>query len=370
MSKLEELIQKYCPDGVECKPLGECCTILDGKRKPITKGARQSGPYPYYGANGIQDWVADYIFDGTYVLIGEDGSVITPNGTPVVNWAQGRIWVNNHAHIIAEKTGVLLRFLFYYIQIIDIHNLVHGNIPKLTQGDLKGLEIPVPPLPVQEEIVRVLDVFTELQAELQAELHNRIQQYNYYRDSLLSFEGRSDVEWMMLGDITKTFKGAYITQKGSTAGSIPVVLGGQVPAYFIDTANHKGELVAVSRSGASAGFVSYWNEPIYITDGFGFEVNENVLTYKYLYYALKKIEPSLQQMKRGGGVPHVSYKELFLVVIPVPSLAEQKEIVDVLDRFDTLTNDLAAGLPAEIENRRLQYEYYRDKLLTFKRKEA
>ena len=88
MSKLEELIQRYCPDGVEYKPLVECCNILDGKRKPITKGARQPGPYPYYGANGIQDWVADYIFDGTYVLVGEDGSIITPSGTPVVNWAE------------------------------------------------------------------------------------------------------------------------------------------------------------------------------------------------------------------------------------------------------------------------------------------
>ena len=174
------------------KPLAKCCNILDGKRKPITKGARQSGSYPYYGANGIQDWVADYIFDGTYVLIGEDGSVITSNGTPIVNWAQGKIWVNNHAHIIAEKEGVLLRFLFYSIQIIDIHNLVHGNIPKLTQGDLKELEIPVPPLPVQEKIVRIMDKFSflvnDLSSGLPAEIEKRRQQYEYYRDKLLTFK--------------------------------------------------------------------------------------------------------------------------------------------------------------------------------------
>ena len=183
MSRLEELIQRYCPDGVEYKPLVESCCILDGKRKPITKGARQSGPYPYYGANGVQDYVADYIFDGTYILVGEDGSVITAAGTPVVNWAEGKIWVNNHAHILAEKPGIILRYLFYFIQTIDIHDLVHGNIPKLTQGDLKELEIPVPPMPVQKEIVRILDSFTELQAELQ----KRKQQYNYYLDNLLSF---------------------------------------------------------------------------------------------------------------------------------------------------------------------------------------
>ena len=88
-TKVEQLIQQYCPDGVEYKKLGECCQILDNKRKPITKGSRVAGEYPYYGANGVQDYVAVYIFDGKYVLVGEDGSVITPSGTPVVNWAEG-----------------------------------------------------------------------------------------------------------------------------------------------------------------------------------------------------------------------------------------------------------------------------------------
>lgn len=187
MSRLEELIQQYCPDGVEYKRLEECCQILDNKRKPITKGSRVAGEYPYYGANGVQDYVADYIFDGKYVLVGEDGSVITPSGNPVVNWAEGKIWVNNHAHIISEKEGVLLRYLFHYLQTINIAPLIHGNIPKLTGGDFRALDIPVPPLPVQEEIVRILDTLTELQAELQAELQKRLQQYNYYRDKLLSF---------------------------------------------------------------------------------------------------------------------------------------------------------------------------------------
>ena len=188
MSQLSDLIKKYCPNGVEYKPLGEVCEILDNKRKPVTKSAREYGEYPYYGANGIQDYVSDYIFDGTFVLVGEDGSVITKNGNPVVTWAEGKIWVNNHAHIIAEKKGVLLRYLFHYIQIIDIAHLVHGNIPKLTGGDFKALSIPVPPLPVQEEIVRILDNFTKLTAELTAELTARRAQYEYYRDALLKFD--------------------------------------------------------------------------------------------------------------------------------------------------------------------------------------
>ena len=103
MSKIDELIQQYCPDGVEHVKLGDCCNILDFQRKPVAKGARSNGIYPYYGANGIQDYVSDYIFDGTYVLVGEDGSVITKKGNPVINWATGKIWVNNHAHILGEN---------------------------------------------------------------------------------------------------------------------------------------------------------------------------------------------------------------------------------------------------------------------------
>ena len=97
MSRLDELIQELCPDGVRFKPLEQCCNILDNKRKPVTKAAREAGEFPYYGANGIQDYVSNYIFDGTFVLVGEDGSVVTANGNPVVNWATGKIWVNNHA---------------------------------------------------------------------------------------------------------------------------------------------------------------------------------------------------------------------------------------------------------------------------------
>ena len=187
MSKLKQLITELCPDGVEYKDLEECCIILDNKRKPVTKSVRQSGEYPYYGANGIQDYVADYIFDGIYVLVGEDGSVVTKNGTPVVTWAMGKIWVNNHAHIIEEIEEVLLRYLFHYIQTINVSNLIHGNIPKLTGKDFKALQIPIPPLPVQAEIVRILDNFTELTAELTAELAARKKQYEYYRDKLLTF---------------------------------------------------------------------------------------------------------------------------------------------------------------------------------------
>ena len=135
--------------------------------------------------------MADYIFDGTFVLVGEDGSVITAAGTPVVTWATGKIWVNNHAHIIEGKGDVLLRYLYHYLQIVNVAPLIHGNIPKLTGGDFKAIRIPVPPLPVQEEIVAILDRFdkltNDLSSGLPAEIEARRKQYEYYRDRLLSF---------------------------------------------------------------------------------------------------------------------------------------------------------------------------------------
>ena len=186
MSRLDDLIKEKCPNGVQCKALEECCNILDNQRRPVTRSARSHGEYPYYGANGIQDYVSDYIFDGVYILVGEDGSVVTERGTPVVNWATGKIWVNNHAHIINEKEGVLLRYLYHYLQTVNVKLLIHGNIPKLTGGDFRALRIPVPPLEVQNEIVQILDNF--------AELSNRKKQYEYYRNLLLNFDEKEQRE--------------------------------------------------------------------------------------------------------------------------------------------------------------------------------
>jgi type I restriction enzyme S subunit len=164
-------------------------------------------------------------------------------------------------------------------------------------------------------------------------------------------------------------RGTYVTQKKTMPGDIPVILGGQEPAYFCDTSNHNGEAIVISRSGAYAGFVSFWNQPIFVTDGFILESRDE-LRIRYLYYYLKNIQDVLHQMKRGGGVPHVRGNEIMEIKIPLPSLTEQDRIVAILDRFDALTNDITSGLPAEIEARRKQYEYYRDKLLTFEEKMA
>ena len=193
MSKLEELIQELCPDGVETFPLEECCNILDKKRKPVTKNSREKGEYPYYGANGVQDYVSDYIFNGKFVLVGEDGSVITKSGTPVVTWAEGKIWVNNHAHILKFKTYETRKFVEYYLNSIDLTTFISGGAqPKLNQKNLNKIPIPIPSQEKQKDIVAILDRFdtlcNDLTTGLPAEIEARQKQYEYYRDKLLTFK--------------------------------------------------------------------------------------------------------------------------------------------------------------------------------------
>ena len=227
-------MKNLCLNNVEYKRLEDCCIILDNKRKPVTKTARKSGVYPYYGANGIQDYVSDYIFDGVFVLIGEDGSVVNENGNPVVNWAEGKIWVNNHAHIIQEKDGVLLRYIFYFIQTIKIKNLIYGNIPKLTGNNFKSLKISVPSLEIQQKIAEILSAQDKL-IELKQKLIDRKKQQK---------------KWLMQNFLTgkirlKDFEGEW---KKVKLGNIADVKGGKrIPkGYQLQNENNGFPYITVS----------------------------------------------------------------------------------------------------------------------------
>lgn len=145
-------------EGWEIKTLGEVCDVFDRKRKPISKRDREPGPYPYYGASCIQDYVAGYLFDGRYLLIGEDGAKWGP-GDDTAFIVEGKFWVNNHAHIVKAKDGFLDDYICYYIKSLDLNPIVAGAIiPKLTQEKLTALEIPFPSLPEQQRIVDILDL--------------------------------------------------------------------------------------------------------------------------------------------------------------------------------------------------------------------
>ncbi len=370
MSRLDELIQQYCPDGVEYRKLEDCCTVLDKKRKPVTKAAREAGEYPYYGANGIQDYVSDYIFDGTFVLVGEDGSVITKAGTPVVTWAEGKIWVNNHAHIIEGTDGVLLRYLFHYIQTIDVTPLIHGNIPKLTGGDFRALQIPVPPLPVQSEIVRILDNFTELTAELTA----RKKQYEFYRDKLLTFGdvrggATSDVAWRTLAEIAEISTGSSNTDDAVEGGCYTFFVRSQQPLAKNEY-EYDEEAIITAGDGVGVGKVFHYINGKYALHQRAYRIHPatDALFGKYLYhYFVANFPKYIAQQMFQGSVPSIRRPMLNKFQVAIPSLDVQKRLAEVLDNFDAICSDLKIGLPAEIEARQKQYEFYRDKLLTFEK---
>ena len=176
-----------------------------------------------------------------------------------------------------------------------------------------------------------------------------------------------EVEWKTLGSIAGLKRGTSITKKDVIDGTIPVVAGGRTPAYYHNTSNRDGQTIVIAGSGAYAGFVSWWEEPIFVSDAFTVKPH-NILLPRYCYHFLMNMQQQLHEFKSGGGVPHVYPRDVSPILIPIPcpdnpekSLAIQSEIVRILDKFTALT----AELTAELTLRKKQYNYYRDKLLSF-----
>ena len=397
MSKLQDLIDSLCPNGVEFKPLGEVCEILDSQRKPVSKGNRITGQYPYYGANGIQDYVNEYLFDGTFILVGEDGSVINADNSPIINWAEGRIWVNNHAHILAEINGIKLRYLYYALQLKDVSDIVRGTPPKLNQANLKNILIPLPPLPVQEEIVRILDRFSNYAAELQAELQARKEQYEYYRNLLLTFNpsacgcGTDDkqkdnviahpsttykIQWKKMGEIGKLITTRINADEVNTYVGVENLLkdrAGCIPSNELPIGDSH---IGFNINDILIGNIRPYLKKIWLADRNG-GTNGDVLTIrlidtelspKFLYHVLASDAFFFyhNQYAKGAKMPRGDKDMVMKYLIPIPPIELQEKIAAILDRFETLVNDISKGLPAEIEAQKTRYEYYRNKLLTFK----
>ncbi|HCO1707897.1 restriction endonuclease subunit S [Escherichia coli] len=371
MSYLEKLL-----DGVEVewRNLGDTSLfeIANNGRKPVKASLRIAGETPYYGANNIQDYVDGYTHDGEYVLIAEDGSASLENYS--IQYATGKFWANNHVHVVRGKERVHTRFLYHYLCIVNfLPFLTGGGRAKLTKGQLIEIPVPIPcpdnpekSLAIQSEIVRILDKFTALTAELTAELNMRKKQYNYYRDQLLNLEGRENTREMRIGDI-------YDFQYG-TGNTIPKS-GGQYPVYGSngivgshDKYNSEDSPV-IGHIGAYAGIVNWGQGKHFVTyNGVICRHKSKEVLQKYAYYLL--LLQDFGSKSNSASQPFVSYNILNAPIVLVPPLQEQARIVEILDKFDTLTNSITEGLPREIELRQKQYEYYRDLLFSFPKPET
>ncbi|CAG1772005.1 hypothetical protein BAC3_02254 [uncultured bacterium] len=375
MNKIEHLIQQLCPEGVEYKSLGKVCDIRRGSS--ITKSAVTEGSIPVIAGGRTPAY-----FHNISNRIGET-IVIAGSGAYAgfVSWWEQPIFVSD-AFSIKSYDDLLTKFCFYWLKNMQqrLYDLKSGGgVPHVYPRDIEVLFIPIPPLEIQKEIVNILDTFTQLEAELEAELEARKKQYEYYRNSLLNFDGK-EVEWKTIGDVgsVKMCK-RIMKHETSNVGDIPffkIGTFGKTPDAFISSQlfeeykkkyNYplKGE-VLISAAGTIGRTVIYNGEPAYFQDSniVWLSNNETKVTNKFLYYYYKIIKWETE----GGTIPRLYNDNILRTKIPIPPLSEQERIVAILDKFDALVNDISVGLPAEIAARKKQYEYYREKLLTFKEK--
>lgn len=363
MSKLQELIKKLCPDGVEFRKLGEVCEIFSGKNKQ----KKEQGKYPVYGSTGIIAYCDNYQYDKEQLLIARVGA-----NAGFIHIANGKYDVSDNT-LIVDVIGTCNSIYIYYVLVNSNINRYSkgGGQPLVTASDIKKIEIPLPPLEVQNEIVRILDAFTAHTAELQAELQARKEQYEYYRNKLLTFDENDEgVKWMKLGEIYdmkagKSIPASEISSVKTEEFQYPCYGGNGLRGY-VSIFNQEGEKVLIGRQGALCGNVCFAENLFYATEHAVVVSDKGYCLPRYSFYLLTMMD--LNQYKTAGAQPGLSVSRLEKISIPVPPLSEQKRIISILDKFESLVNDLSEGLPAEIAAVQEQYEYYRNKLLTFKRK--
>lgn len=283
--------------------------------------------------------------------------------------------------VLTPKTQLNLKYAYYFMKMIEgNYNVPKTGIPQLTKPMLKDITIPIPcssnpekSLAIQSEIVRILETFTALTAELTAELTARKKQYNHYRDQLLSFdEGEVEVEWKTLGEVLIMRAGQHISASkimpnASKEHSYPCFGGNGIRGY-VENKSHDGEHLLIGRQGALCGNVQRMKGQFYATEHAVVVTSSDEIDIDWAFHMLTIM--NLNQYASQSAQPGLAVGKLQGLKIPVPSLAEQKRTAYILDKFDTLTSSIGEGLPHEIELRQMQYEHYRDLLFSFPKPDA
>lgn len=400
MSKIDDLITELCPEGVEYAPLGTAATLGTGVKPRSSFVDQGHNSYAYLnGGVAPSGYLQEFNTSGETIAIPSRGSV------GIVGYSRGDFWCGPLCYRIKSTGGSSeqTRFLYYYLKSRE-HEITAlqqtGSIPALNKSQLVKFEVPIPPIEVQREIVSILDKFTQLEAELEAELEARKSQYEHTREQLLNFSGDisahpmsvklaelcpEGVEYLQLASCVLTNIGG-----GTPSRSIERYWHGDIPWASVGDIKASGITMGLPRQSISAeglasssskivaagwvvvavkiapGAMRVVSAPVAINQDIrGLELAPFIDPH-FLTYYFKTISIA----SNGTIVQGITNKILESVQVPVPPLEIQREIVSILDKLDALVNDLTFGLPAEIAARRKQYEYYRNKLLTFKELES
>lgn len=383
MSRIDDLIRELCPDGVEYKTLGDVAEIVRGNGMPKADltdngvGAIHYGQiYTHYGT-----WTNSTISfvnreKASRLMKVNPGDLIVTNTSEniedvckAVAWlGSTQIVTGGHATVIKHHMNP--KYLAYWFQSPSLFEqkkkLATGTkVIDVSAKQLSKIRVPVPPLAVQEEIVRILDSFTSLEAELEAELEERRKQYEYYRGVLLNSSDDAGIRDVSLGEIIRLNFGARITKKDN-AGTIYPVYGGGGESFRTDAFNREDEWV-ISRFAMSANCVRRVAGKFWMLDsGFTFDVTDTSVDKDFVGQLLLSMQPTIFATSTQSAQKNIDVDGFKRLRVQVPSLGTQRRVALALASFDGMVNDLSIGLPAEIAARRQQYEFYRDRLLSFK----
>ncbi|GHR34890.1 restriction endonuclease subunit S [Helicobacter pylori] len=422
MHKIERLLQTLAPKGVEFRKLGEVCESTNKKTLKISEVSEVKNKRMYPVINSGRDlygYYHDFNNDGENITIASRGEY-----AGFINYFNEKFFAGGlcYPYKVKDTNELLTKFLYFYLKTNEIQimeNLVsRGSIPALNKADIETLTIPIPPLEIQQEIVKILDAFTELNTELNTELKARKKQYQYYQNMLLDFKDINSnhkdakmsaktypkrlktllqtlapkgVEFRKLGDIGEYIRGVTY-KKNQEINNLECGIK-VLRANNITLSNHlnfedikvinknvkirkeqylkKNDILICAGSGSSEhiGKVAFINTDFdYVFGGFMGVIRIREVNSRFVYHIFTSniFKQYLEKSLNTTTINNLNANILQNFLIPIPPLEIQQEIVKILDQFLALTTDLLAGIPAEIEARKKQYQYYREKLLAFK----
>ena len=283
---------------------GDLVVNFDRKRIPLSakERANRQGKYRYYGAQGVIDYVDDYLFDGRYILIAEDGENLSSQKQNIAQIVEGKFWVNNHAHIVQCNEKCRLDYLEYAINSMDLSGYITGSAqPKLSQNNLNAVEIALPDLETQDAIISVIKPIDSKIEVNRAINHNLQQQAFTLFDSL--FPNISD-GLCTIGDYITPKRGRTLLSKDAVPGAVPVVAGGLEPSTYHNAANTQAPVLTISASGANAGFVNLWHTPVWSSDSSFIDSSMTEDVY-FWFVMLKKRQREIFDAQTGSAQPHI-----------------------------------------------------------------